>query len=310
MGGSAPGGALAAVAEVNHDEQDDYAHGRELQQPFRSLGADDERGHKGERQRRVTRRPEREVRPPPPAQREQKKKEGRQDRQKREGARRCLSRRPQPDLAHRDKRQKGRDKGDGPAFEGYGLRVEAVGLVPAGLADVVTPAGSAPGAAGLPSEFLVGVLFLSAEAVPQALPEGRSGGFALPALGRELVLRGVEVEVEAGELVGGVGQVQRLIMIAAAVRVGEDRVGLLKPGELLRATAGMVGVALLGQVTVSVSYLRLRGLARYPEHLIVVDLICHRFLILTQGGVRGPVRQRQLYLVPAPRILLCPGSLP
>jgi hypothetical protein len=101
-----------------------------------------------------------------------------------------------------DKRQEGRDEGDGPALEGDGLGIEAVGLVPAGLADVVAPAGTAPGAAPgaarLPSEFLVGVLFFSAEAAPQALAEGRSGGFALPALGRELVLSGVEVEVEVG----------------------------------------------------------------------------------------------------------------
>jgi hypothetical protein len=59
---SAPGGALAAVAEVDHDEQDDDAHRHELQKVHRpTLASHDERGHEGEGQRRVTRDPEREI---------------------------------------------------------------------------------------------------------------------------------------------------------------------------------------------------------------------------------------------------------
>src|SRR5215212_7920032 len=96
-----------------------------------------------------------------------------QDRDKRESPSLDLTRRPQPDLSYSDERQKGREEGDGPALEAYRLGVEAVGLVPAVLADVVAPAGrafgAASGTAGLSSELLVGVLFLPAEAVPQAL---------------------------------------------------------------------------------------------------------------------------------------------
>src|SRR5215210_2671005 len=72
----------------------------------------------------------------------------------------------------------------------------------------------------------------------------------------------------------------------------------------------MVGVALLRQGTVSVPDLSLGCLARDTEHLIVVDLICHRCLILTQGGACGPARQRQPYLLGAPRIFLRLGRHP
>ena len=105
------------------------------------------------------------------------------------------------------------------------------------------------------------------------------------------------------------GQVERFVVLAATVRVGEDRVGLLQPGELLRAPAGMVGVMLLRQVAVSVPDLGLGGLAWDAEHLVVVDLVRHRFLILTQGSVRGPARQREPDLLEAPRILLRFGCL-
>src|SRR5215218_7104458 len=105
------------------------------------------------------------------------------------------------------------------------------------------------------------------------------------------------------------GQVERFVVLAATVRVGEDRVGLLQPGEFLRAPAGMVGVMLLRQVAVSVPDLGLGGLAWDAEHLVVVDLVRHRFLILTQGSVRGPARQREPDLLQAPRVLLRFGCL-
>src|SRR5215208_1819276 len=97
-------------------------------------------------------------------------------------------------------------------------------------------------------------------------------------------------------------------MLAAAVGVGEDGVRLLQPGELLRAAAGIVRVTLLRQVAVSVPDLSLGSLAWDAEHLVVVDLICHRLPILTQGSAcglaRGPVYQRRLYLLPAPQVPL------
>jgi hypothetical protein len=62
-------------------------------------------------------------------------------------------------------------------------------------------------AASLPPELLVGVFFLPAEAASEALAEGGTARLALPALRGELVFGRVEVEVEAGELVGGVGKV-------------------------------------------------------------------------------------------------------
>ena len=86
------------------------------------------------------------------------------------------------------------------------------------------------------------------------------------------------------------GQVDCLVVLTTTVRVGEDRVGLLQPGECLRAPTGMVGVTLLRQVAVSVPDLGLGGLAWDTEHLVVVDLVRHRFLILTQGSFRGPAR--------------------
>src|SRR5215210_7122731 len=105
------------------------------------------------------------------------------------------------------------------------------------------------------------------------------------------------------------GQVERFVVLAATVRVGEDRVGLLQPGEFFRAPAGMVGVALFSQVAVSVPDLRLGGLAWNTENLVIVDLVRHCFLILTQGSVRGPARQREPYLLQAPRVFLRFGCL-
>src|SRR5919112_1658705 len=45
------------------------------------------------------------------------------------------------------------------------------------------------------------------------------------------------------------------------------------------------------------------------ERFVVVDLVRHRFLILTQGSVRGPAHQRESDLLQAPRILLRFGCL-
>src|SRR5215218_1954900 len=172
--GSAPGGALAAVAEVNHYEKNDDAHGRELQKPLGPLAADDEDGHEGQGQRRITRGPEGEVSHDQPDQRVQDGHERSQDRNESEGTRVDLLRRrcPQPDLTDRDKRQEGRDEAYGTALEGHRLRIEAVGLVPAGLTNVVAAPGPAPtsasGVARLSPQGLVRVLFLPAEAAPQA----------------------------------------------------------------------------------------------------------------------------------------------
>src|SRR5215211_1375713 len=175
---SAPGGALAAVAQVDYDEQYDDTHGRELQEPRRPLAADDERGHEGDGQRRVTRSPEGEVRHDQPDQRVQHRHERGKDGNEIEGTRVDLlrNRRPQPDLADRDEREEGRDEGYGAALQGYRLGVEAVRLVPVGLADVVAAPGSASagGAPSLSSPGLVGVLFLTAEAASQALAQGRA----------------------------------------------------------------------------------------------------------------------------------------
>src|SRR5215216_1543369 len=175
--GSAPSGALAAVTEVNHYEKNDDTHGRELQESLRSsLAPDDEGGYEGQGQRRVTRGPEGEVSNDQPDQRVQNSHERGQDLNESERTRVDLlrSRRPQPDLADYDKREEGRDEGYGATLEGYRLRVEAVGLVPAGLTNVVAAPGSAPasGVAGLSPQGLVRVLSPSAEAAPQALAEG------------------------------------------------------------------------------------------------------------------------------------------
>src|ERR687889_1480400 len=164
--GSAPGGALAAVAEVNHYQQNDDAHSRELQKPLGPLAADDEDGHEGQGKRRITRGPEGEVSHDQPDQRVHDGHERGQDRNEAEGSGISLSRCPQPDLADRDKREEGHDEAYGTALEGYRLRVEAVGLVPAGLTNIIAAPGPAPtsasGAARLSSQGLVRVLFLPA----------------------------------------------------------------------------------------------------------------------------------------------------
>src|ERR671911_1507549 len=311
--GSAPGGALAAVAEGNHYEQNDDTHRRELQKSLWPLAAYDEGGHEDQGQRRITRSPEGEVSHDQPDQRVQNGHERSQDRKETEGPGINCFRCPQPDLADRDKREEGRDEAYGTALEGYRLGIEAVGLVPAGLTNIVATPGPAPasasGVARLSPQGFVRVLFLPAEAAPQALAQGGTTRFALPALGGELVLNGADVKVEAGKLVGSMGQVERFVVLAATVRVGEDRVSLLQPGEFLRAPAGVVGVTLLRQVAVSVPDLGLGGLAWDAEHLVVVDLVRHRFLILTQGSVRGPTYQRESDLLQAPRVLLRFGCL-
>ncbi len=76
--------------------------------------------------------------------------------------------------------------------------------------------------------------FLSAEPVAEALTEARpavasaTAGLAFAALLGELVLQLAPVHVyDAGQLVGGVGQVEGLVVLAAAVRVGEHGVRLL-----------------------------------------------------------------------------------
>src|SRR5919107_2823883 len=162
--GSAPGGALAAVAEVNHYEKNDDAHGRELQKPLGPLAADDEGGHEGQGQRRITRGPEGEVSHDQPDQRVQDGHERGQDRNETEDSGIILSRCPPPDLADRDKREEGSDECYGATLECYGLGVEAVRLVPAGLTNIVAapcPApASASGVARLSAQGLVRVFFL------------------------------------------------------------------------------------------------------------------------------------------------------
>src|SRR5919112_4880560 len=196
--GSAPGGALAAVAEVNHYEKNDDAHGRELQESLGPLAADDEGGHESQGQRRITRGPEGEVSHDQPDKGVQEGHERGQNLNETEDSG-ILSHCPPPDLADRDKRQKGRDEAYGATLEGYGLGIEAVGLVPVGLTYVVAAPGpaSASGVARLSAQGLVRVLFLPAEAAPQALAQGGTAWLAFPALGGELVLNGAEVQVEA-----------------------------------------------------------------------------------------------------------------
>jgi hypothetical protein len=145
--GSAPGGALAAVAEVNHYEKNDDAHGRELQKSLRPLAADDEGGDEDQGQRRITSGPEGEVSHDQPDQGVQDGHERGQDRNETERPGINLSRCPPPDLADRDKREEGRDEAYGTALEGYGLGIEAVGLVPAGLTNIVATPGPAPASA-------------------------------------------------------------------------------------------------------------------------------------------------------------------
>src|SRR5215208_6851929 len=134
--GSAPGGALAAVAEVNHYEKNDDAHGRELQKSLRPLAADDEGGHEDQGQRRITSGPEGEVGHDQPDQRVQDGHERGQGCQEGEGPG-FVSRCPQSDLTDRYKREEGYDEAYGAALQAYRLGVEALGLVPAGLTNVV-----------------------------------------------------------------------------------------------------------------------------------------------------------------------------
>ena len=106
------------------------------------------------------------------------------------------------------------------------------------------------------------------------------------------------------------GEVEGLVVLAAAVRVREDRVGLLEEGELLSAPARVVRVSFLRQGAVRGPDLFLRGFAGDAEHLVVVDLIRHRLPILTHSGTRGPARERQLYLLNTPGIQLPAGGFP
>jgi hypothetical protein len=68
-------------------------------------------------------------------------------------------------------------------------------------------------------------------------------------------------------------EVQSLVVLPAAVRVREHRVRLLQAAELELAAARTVRVALLGEPAVGFSDLRLGGVARDAEYLIIVDLI-------------------------------------
>src|SRR5215218_8006410 len=103
------------------------------------------------------------------------------------------------------------------------------------------------------------------------------------------------------------GQIERFVVLAATVRVGEDRVSLLQQGEFFRAPARMVGVTLLRQVAVSVPDLGLGGLAWDAEHLVVVDVVRDRCLIPTPGSCGGPTHLREPDLQEAPRALLRSG---
>ena len=97
-------------------------------------------------------------------------------------------------------------------------------LVPVALAHLIAPL-AAP-VATIPAT--AGRFLLPSETTAQALAEARAAGLALLAAGGELVFHGTEVDVEAGELVGGVGQVEGLVVRSPPVRVREDGVGLLE----------------------------------------------------------------------------------
>jgi hypothetical protein len=99
-----------------------------------------------------------------------------------------------------------------------------------------------------------------------------------------------------------VSKIEGLVVLPAALTVREDGVGLLEEGELLRASARQVRMAVLRQPAVRVPDLFLRGFAGDAEHLVVVDLIRHRVPILTHRRARDPARERQLYLLQAPEI--------
>ena len=93
------------------------------------------------------------------------------------------------------------------------------------------------------------------------------------------------------------GEIEGLVVLASAVRIREDCVGLLKEGELLSAPSCSIRVAILRQGAVRDPDLFLRGFAGDTEYLIVVDLIRHRLPILTHRGARGLARERKLYLL-------------
>src|SRR5215210_6681362 len=282
--GSAAGGAVAPAAEPDHDDQEDDAQSPELQKSSGlALSADGERGHEDEGQRRVPGGPEGEVGREEPDENVQDGQERGQVGDKGESAGGRRSRGPEPELA-------GRDEADGAALPRYRFGVEVVGLVPASLADLV--ASPAPDFVRTPTSS---GFFSPREPAAEAFPKTRTAGLALLAAGGEFVLP--VAEIQAGELVGGVGQVEGLVVHPPPVRVGEDGVGLLEERELLGAPARVVGVAFLRQPAVCGPDLFLRSLAGDAEHLVVVDLIRHRVRILTHGCARGPASERQLYLL-------------
>jgi hypothetical protein len=77
------------------------------------------------------------------------------------------------------------------------------------------------------------------------------------------------------------GKVQVLVVLLAAVRVREDGVGLLEAGETDLTPARVIRVPLFCERPVGVLDLGSGGVSGYAKHLIVIDLLRHRPLILT-----------------------------
>jgi hypothetical protein len=134
-------------------------------------------------------------------------------------------------------------------------------------------ADRSPVPASIPVASVIGSI-LSTKSVAQAFTESWTTRLALATLLGELVLQLTPVYVYyARQLVGGMSEVQSLVVLPAAVRVREHRVRLLQAAELELAAARTVRVALLGEPAVGFSDLRLGGVARDAEYLIIVDLI-------------------------------------
>src|SRR5215212_10845682 len=164
------GGAVAPVAQPDHDEQKDDTQGPELQQPLRqALAADGEHGHEDEGKSRVPRRPVGEVGRHEPYQGVDGEHERAEHVGKGEGASVYDSRGPEPELAGSDESDEGGDEADSAGSPVHGLGVEVVRLVPVGLTHLV----ASPAAYVLPVPP-AGRLLFSREAPAKALAQGRT----------------------------------------------------------------------------------------------------------------------------------------
>ena len=203
---------------------------------------------------------------------------------------------PQPELADHDKsEERGAEKRDRAGLPGYGLGVEVLRLVPAGLGLYpVTSARPAGATAGAPAVYApattVGRFVFAAEPVTQALRRcpARSDSRCWR---RDESSSSMEPKSNsrAGELVGGVGEVQGFVVLPATVLVREDGVCFLQLGELLGAAARLVWMTLLGELAISILDLTLGGVSGDAEYLIVVDLIRHKSSYSNLPGRSGPL---------------------